>query len=81
MYLDARGPETIALLNDHTTLRTSIRGLDFGGSDFDALASVADGMSVQEAPSLSRIAASLSIRSRRRAWSYIPFQLRDRQFT
>jgi hypothetical protein len=48
-YRDATGTEAIEIENDHETLRTSIRGLDFAGSDFDALAPVADEMAAQAA--------------------------------
>ncbi len=48
-YLDAHGSEAIEIVNDHTTLRTSIRGLDFAGHDFDGLAPLADETAVRAA--------------------------------
>jgi len=39
-YTDARGCEAIAFLNDGETLRVTIRGVEFAGSDFDGLAPV-----------------------------------------
>ncbi len=48
-YQDAAGTETIEIVNDHTTLRTTIRGIDFEGRDFDGLETVADELAVQAA--------------------------------
>jgi hypothetical protein len=39
-YSDARGREVIAFLNDGETLRTTIRGVEFAGSDFDGMSPV-----------------------------------------
>jgi hypothetical protein len=39
-YSDARGREAIALTNDGATLRVTIRGVEFEGSDFDGLSPV-----------------------------------------
>ena len=39
-YSDARGQEVIAFLNDGKTLRTTIRGVEFSGPDFDGMSPV-----------------------------------------
>ena len=39
-YSDARGQEIIAFLNDGKTLRTTIRGVEFSGPDFDGMSPV-----------------------------------------
>src|SRR6266481_7816114 len=39
-YSDARGRDVIAFLNDGETLRTTIRGVEFAGPDFDGLSPV-----------------------------------------
>src|SRR5262245_36436527 len=36
-YTDDRGSETTTLFNDYKTLRVSLRGLEFTGTDFDSL--------------------------------------------
>jgi hypothetical protein len=39
-YCDARGQDAIAFLNDGETLRTTIRGVEFAGPDFDSMSPV-----------------------------------------
>jgi hypothetical protein len=39
-YSDAQGQEVIAFLNDGKTLRTTIRGVEFSGPDFDGMSPV-----------------------------------------
>ena len=43
-YSDARGREIIAFLNDGKTLRTTIRGVEFSGPDFDGMSPVSGGI-------------------------------------
>src|SRR5262249_58882719 len=39
-YSDARGREVITFVNDGKTLRTTIRGVEFSGPDFDSMSPV-----------------------------------------
>jgi hypothetical protein len=48
-YRDGAGVETIEIVNDRKTLRVTIRGIDFEGSDFDALVTVAGETAVHAA--------------------------------
>jgi hypothetical protein len=48
-YRDDAGVETVEIVNHHNTLRVTIRGIEFEGSDFDAFDTLADETAVRAA--------------------------------